>query len=131
MECSDVCNVPEGMSPVNTFYSLWINAESEPFLACDTIALRCANLTVNTPDKVARVFADSLDLGVVGGRGIHVDFSTFPMLNFTKYNNCNNTSAEEILAMDHKCPSSWRFDKGDSMMSVVDDHLVSTLSDLF
>lgn len=112
---SHLYTVPQGMSPVNAFYALWQGAQTANALKYLPNQMYQQAQEVNTVEKVAALFQETLDFDYVGGRAIKTDFTYFPEINTSRYNlMMGEEAAEEAIELYNQIPSHLRFDRNDS-----------------
>jgi len=114
--------VPEGMSYVNAWKSLWLKAKPKGDHEFDDEAYDKAMLAVTTAEKVASLFINfpsnsspAYSMDSEGGRLMKVHFYDFPKLNVYIYDDSYGTgAAQRALDEYNEIPPDQRFDKNDS-----------------
>lgn len=112
--------VPQGMSPVNAFHALWKNSRVAAFYQMypdsplPGTSLQDVEARVDTAGKVAALFREYLSFDYEGGRRIKIDFSSFPCIDPTDYDQQDGIgSAQAAIEAYAQVPSKDRFDRND------------------
>ena|SRR3972149_9693059 len=114
--------VPEGMSYVNAYRALWLQAEPVGYFAAHEEALRVQENQASTAEKVATLFrkysthrSPLFYMEYEGGRMIKVHFVNFPKLEVYYYDTKYGAgAAQRALDAYNATPRAERFDPNDS-----------------
>lgn len=112
---------PAGMSPVNAFRALWVSANTAVAISCrGSEELALSESTVDTAEKVQKLFRSSYAFSYIGSRGVKADFSEFPLIEISAFDEEHGKGAAEAALKAYSLtPSSERFDKNDATLRVL------------
>lgn len=113
MSSHTMITVPKGMSCVNAFHALWENSKPATFFETHPDLLAQQEAAVGTAEKVTNLFQASAKFDYVGGRLIKIDFSKFPKLEVSRYNQYfGRGSAQKAMETYLKRSASEQLDPG-------------------
>ncbi len=112
---SIIC-VPSEMSCANAAFALWQSSKPALLFSIHRYLLPAAEESVSTAHKIFALISENKKVDYLGGRLIKTDFSSFPRLDVSGFDNeYGKGAALSVLEAYNKIPKAERFDQHDKL----------------